>query len=168
VPLAIVGVWLVRGHSDKTSQSRNRDIDLPGQSLAIFALADIAATTIEAGGDLGSTHPLIMSGFGAFVAMAAGFIFVESKSPAPIDSGGQIYLRAVVLKISTSGGKTIQCRADRVQAWTSGLIQFGSSNVPTAIPRVPGRTSPIQVTVEPHVGQNSIFAQRLLSSERYS
>jgi len=84
VPLAILGIWLVWRHSDETTQSRHRGIDLLGQFLAIFALADIAATMIEGGGGLGWAHPLILSGFALFVAAAGGFIFVESRSRAPM------------------------------------------------------------------------------------
>jgi MFS transporter, DHA2 family, methylenomycin A resistance protein len=84
VPLAILGVWLVCRYSDETSPSRHGGIDLPGQFLAILALADIAATMIEGGGGLGWAHPAILSGFGVFVVAAAGFVFVESGSRAPM------------------------------------------------------------------------------------
>jgi MFS transporter, DHA2 family, methylenomycin A resistance protein len=84
LPLAILGIWLVWRYSDETSQSRHRGIDLPGQFLAILALADIAATMIEGGDGLGWAHPLIRSGVGLFVAAAIGFVFVESRSRAPM------------------------------------------------------------------------------------
>jgi MFS transporter, DHA2 family, methylenomycin A resistance protein len=84
VPLAILGIWLVWRYSAETSQLRHRGIDLLGQFLAILALADIAATVIEGGGVLGWTHPVILCGYGLFVAAGAGFIFTEAGSLAPM------------------------------------------------------------------------------------
>ena len=74
----------------------------------------------------------------------------------------------VVSNISTLGGKMVQCRADLAHTCRVGLIQFGSSNVPTVIPRMPGIHSAVFATVVPQRGQNSNLTQRLLSSERYS
>jgi MFS transporter, DHA2 family, methylenomycin A resistance protein len=84
VPIALAGVWLVWRYSEETSRSGRRGVDLPGQLLAIFALADVAATMIEGGGGLGWTHPLILAGFGSFMVASAGFIFVESRSREPM------------------------------------------------------------------------------------
>lgn len=84
VPLALLGMWLVWRHSEETSQIRNRSVDLAGQFLAIFGLADLAASMVEGGNGLGWTQPLTWCGFGLFLATAAAFIFVESKSSAPM------------------------------------------------------------------------------------
>lgn len=84
LPLSALGMWLVWRHSEETSQIRKRGIDLGGQFLAIFGLAVLAASMIQGGNGLGWTHPLTLCGFGLFVAAAVTFVFVESKSAAPM------------------------------------------------------------------------------------
>jgi MFS transporter, DHA2 family, methylenomycin A resistance protein len=83
VPLAMLGIWLVWRHSEETERSRDRGFDWPGQFFAILALADLAASMIE-GGTLGWTHPLILAGFGVFLAAIAAFVLVELRSRAPM------------------------------------------------------------------------------------
>jgi MFS transporter, DHA2 family, methylenomycin A resistance protein len=80
----MTGIWVVWRHSKETSQSRDRDLDLPGQFFAILALAVLAASMIEGGSTLGWAHPVILCGFGVFVAATAAFIAVESKSRSPM------------------------------------------------------------------------------------
>src|SRR5215471_6397140 len=62
VPLAMLRIWLVCHYSEETAQSRGRGLDLPGQFFAIFSLADLAASMIEGGSELGWTNPLILLG----------------------------------------------------------------------------------------------------------
>jgi MFS transporter, DHA2 family, methylenomycin A resistance protein len=83
VPIATIGIWLVWHYSRETPRTRNRGIDLPGQILAIVALACLAATMIQGGG-LGWTHPLVLCGFVAFIVATAGFLFAESRSQSPM------------------------------------------------------------------------------------
>jgi len=83
VPLAMLGVWLVWRHSEETERSCDRGFDWPGQFFAILALADLAASMIE-GGTLGWTHPLILAGFGVFLAAISAFVLVELRSRAPM------------------------------------------------------------------------------------
>jgi DHA2 family methylenomycin A resistance protein-like MFS transporter len=84
IPIGLLGIWLVWRHAQETTQSRGRPLDLIGQFLAIFALADLAASLIEGGGPLGWTHPLTLAGLAAFAFAAAAFVFVESKTPFPM------------------------------------------------------------------------------------
>ncbi|HZS61602.1 MAG TPA: MFS transporter [Gemmatimonadaceae bacterium] len=75
VPLAIVGIFLVWRYSQETPRLRQRSIDLPGQLLGIFALADIAFTIIERAG---------VWGYVLFAVAAIAFLIVESRSPSPM------------------------------------------------------------------------------------
>jgi DHA2 family methylenomycin A resistance protein-like MFS transporter len=84
VPLAILGTTLVCHQSEARRPVTRRGIDVIGQCLAIVALADIAATMIEAGSGSGWTNPVVLAGFGVFIVAAAGFIFVESRSRTPM------------------------------------------------------------------------------------
>ena len=84
VPLAAIGVWMVWRHSEETAQSSDRGLDLPGQFFAVVALAILAASMIEGGSTFGWAHPLILSGFGVFLAAAAAFVVVESKTSSPM------------------------------------------------------------------------------------
>jgi DHA2 family methylenomycin A resistance protein-like MFS transporter len=83
LPVGLLGIWLVSRQARETTASRNRGLDLLGQLLAILALADLAAVTIE-GGQLGWTQPLILTGFGLFAVAAAAFILVEAKTGSPM------------------------------------------------------------------------------------
>ena len=75
VPLAIFGIWLVWRYSQETPRLHQRSIDLPGQLLGIFALADIAFTIIEHAG---------VWGYVLFAVAAIAFLVVESRSRSPM------------------------------------------------------------------------------------
>ena len=75
VPLTILGIWLVWRYAQETPTSRNRDLDVPGQILAIFALADLAFALIHRAG---------IAGYALFVVATVAFIVVESKSKSPM------------------------------------------------------------------------------------
>jgi DHA2 family methylenomycin A resistance protein-like MFS transporter len=83
LPLGAVGIWLTSRYAEESTQTRGRSLDLAGQFIGIFALADLAAAMIE-GGAVGWTHPLILIAFLLFVLAAVAFVFVEIKSPAPM------------------------------------------------------------------------------------
>ncbi len=83
VPIAMIGIWLVWRYSRETPRTPNRGIDLPGQILAIVALACLAATMIQ-GGNLGWTHALVLSGFVVFTVATAAFLVTESRSNSPM------------------------------------------------------------------------------------
>jgi MFS transporter, DHA2 family, methylenomycin A resistance protein len=80
--VAAVGAWLVRGGHDRRATQR-RAVDVLGQLLAVVSLATLTASLIEAN-SLGWTAPLIVAGLAVFVVTLAGFIVVESRSPAPM------------------------------------------------------------------------------------
>ena len=65
-------------------------------------------------------------------------------------------------------GITTHGSFDRTQMCRSMLNHVGSSNVPAAMVRMPGRISAVCEIVVPHFGQKIIRSQRLLSSERCS
>ena len=60
-----------------------RQLDLPGQVVAVLALGCLAAGTIE-GGQRGWTDSLVVGGFVAFIALAVLFLAIEFKSKAPM------------------------------------------------------------------------------------
>ncbi|HEY3837106.1 MAG TPA: MFS transporter [Bryobacteraceae bacterium] len=84
IPLALVGIALIWRYSSETTRLPDRSLDLPGQFLAIFALADLAATMIEGGSTLGWRNPFTLGGFALFLAACAAFLRVESRSHEPM------------------------------------------------------------------------------------
>lgn len=83
LPLGLFGIWLTWRYAEETTQTGDRQLDVPGQVFAIVALADLAAATI-AGGKLGWTHPLVLTGLAFFVAAAAAFVIRETKAQSPM------------------------------------------------------------------------------------
>ncbi|HEX7907325.1 MAG TPA: MFS transporter [Paraburkholderia sp.] len=60
-----------------------RGLDLSGQCLAIVALTAFVAAVIE-WRPLGAGHPLVLGGFALALLAASAFVFVESRSTAPM------------------------------------------------------------------------------------
>ena len=83
LPLGIFGIWLTWRYAEESTQTRGRALDLAGQFIGMFALADLAAAMIE-GGAVGWAHPLVLIAFLLFVLAAATFVFVEIKSQSPM------------------------------------------------------------------------------------
>jgi len=83
LPLGVFGIWLTWRYAEESTQTRGRALDLAGQFIGMFALADLAAAMIE-GGAVGWTHPLVLAAFLLFVLAAVTFVFVEIKSQAPM------------------------------------------------------------------------------------
>ena len=79
VPIGVLGIWLTWQYAQDTTQLRNRELDLPGQAIAIFALADLAAATIE-GGKVSWTDPWVLAGCSLFVVSAAAFVILEFRA----------------------------------------------------------------------------------------
>jgi hypothetical protein len=92
----------------------------------------------------------------------------ERRVSTPERARKPFYAGEPLSKHSTSAGTEIQGCAERVQICLWIFTQAGSSKVPAAIPRTPGRLSAVHETVVPQRGQNSRRSQRLLSSERCS
>ncbi|WP_225767128.1 MFS transporter [Inquilinus sp. Marseille-Q2685] len=83
LPIGVIGLWLTLRFTTETEGRPNRALDLPGQFLAIVALVALTGSIIE-GEPLGWTHPLVLGGAALFVLAGAGFLLVESRSPAPM------------------------------------------------------------------------------------
>jgi DHA2 family methylenomycin A resistance protein-like MFS transporter len=83
VPIGIAGLWLSWRYATETTRNRQREVDLPGQCLAIAALGSLAGTIIE-GGALGLDNAWVIAGFAASVLLAVLFIAQERRSSHPM------------------------------------------------------------------------------------
>jgi MFS transporter, DHA2 family, methylenomycin A resistance protein len=83
LPIGLAGLWLSWRYAGETTQSPQREIDLPGQLAAIAALGCLAGTIIE-GGALGWGDPLVIAGFVAFAMLAMLFVWRERRAPQPM------------------------------------------------------------------------------------
>jgi len=83
LPLGAIGIWLTWRYAEESTQTRGRALDLAGQFIGMFALADLAAAMIE-GGALGWTRPLVLAAFLLFAVAAVTFVWIEMKSQAPM------------------------------------------------------------------------------------
>ena len=83
LPLGAIGIWLTWRYAEESTQTRGRALDLAGQFIGMFALADLAAAMIE-GGALGWTRPLVLAAFLLFVLAAVAFVWIEMNSQAPM------------------------------------------------------------------------------------
>jgi DHA2 family methylenomycin A resistance protein-like MFS transporter len=83
LPLGAIGIWLTWRYAEESTQTRGRALDLAGQFIGMFALADLAAAMIE-GGALGWTRPLVLAAFLLFALAAVTFVWIEMKSQAPM------------------------------------------------------------------------------------
>jgi DHA2 family methylenomycin A resistance protein-like MFS transporter len=83
LPIGLAGLWLTWRFADETPRSPGREIDLPGQIMAIAALGSLAGAIIE-GGSLGWENPFVMAGFAAFAAFAALFVWREVSAAQPM------------------------------------------------------------------------------------
>jgi hypothetical protein len=68
LPLGLLGHLADRArYASESTQSRDRPLDLTGQTAAIVAVAALAAAMIEGGaGAIGWSNPLVIAGFGVF------------------------------------------------------------------------------------------------------
>lgn len=83
LPIGLAGLWLAWRYADETTRVAQREIDLPGQILAVLALGALAGALIE-GGAIGWSHLLVIVGF--MTALLAGLLFVwrEWQAPQPM------------------------------------------------------------------------------------
>jgi DHA2 family methylenomycin A resistance protein-like MFS transporter len=82
VPFAAGALALIR-RSVPASPRRERAVDLPGQLLAIAALALATGALVQAG-RLGWTSVPVLAGLAASAAAGAGFVAAERRSPDPM------------------------------------------------------------------------------------
>jgi MFS transporter, DHA2 family, methylenomycin A resistance protein len=83
LPIGLAGLWLSWRYATETTRNRQREVDLPGQILAIAALGCLAGTIIE-GGTLGWRSEVVIAGFAGSVLLAILFIAQEMRSPHPM------------------------------------------------------------------------------------
>jgi len=83
VPIGAAGLWLTWRYASETARSRARELDLAGQAAAIGALGCLAGAIIE-GGARGWSNPWVLTGFVAFIVLAALFIVQERRSRQPM------------------------------------------------------------------------------------
>jgi MFS transporter, DHA2 family, methylenomycin A resistance protein len=83
LPIGVAGLWLTWRYARETTRYRQREIDLPGQLAAIAALGCLAGAVIE-GGARGWEDPFVVGAFVASVALAAAFVWRESRAPQPM------------------------------------------------------------------------------------
>ncbi len=83
VPIGIAGLWLTWRYASETARSRQHELDLAGQAAAIGALGCLAGAIIE-GGARGRNNPWVLTGFVAFLALAALFIAQERRTRQPM------------------------------------------------------------------------------------
>jgi DHA2 family methylenomycin A resistance protein-like MFS transporter len=83
LPIGLAGLWLTWVYASETTRSPQREIDLPGQVLAIATLGCLAGAIIEAG-TLGVSHPLVIAGFVASAVLAILFVWQERRASQPM------------------------------------------------------------------------------------
>jgi MFS transporter, DHA2 family, methylenomycin A resistance protein len=83
LPIGIAGLWLSWRYATETTRNRQREVDLPGQILAIAALGCLAGTIIE-GGALGFGNAFVIAGFAGSALLAFLFVAQEARSSHPM------------------------------------------------------------------------------------
>jgi MFS transporter, DHA2 family, methylenomycin A resistance protein len=83
LPIGLAGLWLSWRYATETTRNRQREVDLPGQVLAIASLGCLAGTIIEAGVQ-GLRNAWIVTGFASAVLLVALFLAQERRSPHPM------------------------------------------------------------------------------------
>jgi DHA2 family methylenomycin A resistance protein-like MFS transporter len=83
LPIGLAGLWLTWRYAAETTRSPQRELDLPGQILAIAALGCLAAALIE-GGSAGWVHGWVIAGFVAAIVLALLFVMRERRAPQPM------------------------------------------------------------------------------------
>jgi MFS transporter, DHA2 family, methylenomycin A resistance protein len=83
LPIGIAGLWLSWRYATETTRNQQREVDLPGQVLAIAALGGLAGTIIE-GGALGFSNAFVVAGFAGSALLALLFVAQEARSSHPM------------------------------------------------------------------------------------
>lgn len=82
LPIGLAGLWLTWRYVNDTPRA-SHELDLPGQALAIGALAALAAAIID-GGRIGWTNIWVVAGFVVSVSLAILFVLQERRAPQPM------------------------------------------------------------------------------------
>jgi len=83
LPIGLAGLWLTWRYAGETTRSPQRELDLPGQVLAIASLGALAAALIE-GGHAGWRNPWVIAGFVAAVLFGVLFVLQERRTAQPM------------------------------------------------------------------------------------
>jgi DHA2 family methylenomycin A resistance protein-like MFS transporter len=83
VPIGLFGIWLTLRYASETPRAQDRGVDLPGQALAVLALATLATATIE-GGRTGWTKPEVLVPYAIAALALAAFIATEARTKRPM------------------------------------------------------------------------------------
>ena len=83
LPIGIAGLWLSWRYATETTRNRQREVDLPGQILAVAALGCLAGTIIE-GGTLGLRNAWVIAAFAGSALLGFLFIAQERRSTHPM------------------------------------------------------------------------------------
>jgi MFS transporter, DHA2 family, methylenomycin A resistance protein len=83
LPLGLLGIWLTVRYAGESTQSRERPLDLTGQTAAAIAFAALAVAMIE-GGAVGWGNTLVIAGFGIFVVAGGLFLAIEAWKASPM------------------------------------------------------------------------------------
>jgi MFS transporter, DHA2 family, methylenomycin A resistance protein len=83
LPIGLSGLWMTWRFSAETMPAISRRLDLLGQAAAVGALGCLAGAIIE-GGALGWAHASVLGGFGAFIVLAALFLWRERSARQPM------------------------------------------------------------------------------------
>jgi DHA2 family methylenomycin A resistance protein-like MFS transporter len=83
LPIGLAGLWLTWVYASETTKSPQRQIDLPGQALAIAVLGCLAGAIIE-GGALGWGNAFVIAGFVGSTVLASLFVWQERRASQPM------------------------------------------------------------------------------------
>ena len=83
LPIGAVGLALTLINFEPGSRNGARSLDLPGQALAILALASLALALSDVA-RFGWGHPRVLTEFAAAIVLAVAFIVTEKISRAPM------------------------------------------------------------------------------------
>jgi DHA2 family methylenomycin A resistance protein-like MFS transporter len=104
LPIAALGLVLLLRVADSGRAPGGRSFDLPGQGLAMLALAALTAAVIEAG-PLGARDPRVLACAVVAVVAGAGLVLVERRSADPMLPGR--LFRSTVVKVALIFGAAI-------------------------------------------------------------
>lgn len=83
LPIGLIGLAITLRHVPPSPENPQRSLDLPGQALAVIALAALATALIDAG-HLGWSSPRIIVAMAIAVIAGAAFIMIEARNAAPM------------------------------------------------------------------------------------
>jgi MFS transporter, DHA2 family, methylenomycin A resistance protein len=83
LPIGLAGLWLTWRYATERTVSPARELDLPGQGLAIGALGCLAAAMITAG-VVGWGSPWIVAGMVVAAILTVLFVLQERRTPQPM------------------------------------------------------------------------------------